>query len=197
VAERDGGQQREGGRHGVRAPATALTLAGALPLLAAAALSGDGASRGVPAAAIAWLVLAAGAAGGRPLVDRFRWAVPAALRAAEYAALIWLASIAGADAVPAAFALLAAVTFRHYDVVYRLRHRGVLPPRWLNRAAGGWDGRVVAGLLLAVAGALPEALYALAALLGAAFVAESVHAWATFGRDQRPPVYEDEEEDAE
>ena len=84
-------------------------------------------------------MLLAGIASGRPLRDRLRWAVPPALRAAEYGALLWIGAVAGA--VPAAFALLCAITFRHYDIVYRLRQRGELPPHWLNRAAGGWDGR--------------------------------------------------------
>jgi hypothetical protein len=99
--------------------------------------------------------------------------------------------------VPAAFALLCAVTFRHYDIVYRLRNRGVTPPVWLDRAAGGWDGRLLAALALAVSGAVPAGLYAAAALLALAFLAESIVSWTTFGRTQQAPVYEDEEEDAE
>ena len=57
--------------------------------------------------------------------------------------------------MPAAFALLLAITYRHYDIVYRLRHRGMTPPRWLNRAAGGWDGRLLAGFALAAAALVP------------------------------------------
>ena len=49
--------------------------------------------------------------------------------------MLWVAALAGPSSVPAAFALLAAITFRHYDIVYRLRQRSSTPPRWLNRAA--------------------------------------------------------------
>ena len=68
---------------------------------------------------------------------------------------------------------------------------------WLNRAAGGWDGRLLAGLALAAAGAVPAGFYVAAALLAVAFVGESIASWMTFGRTQQAPVYEDEEEDAE
>jgi len=99
--------------------------------------------------------------------------------------------------VPAAFALLLAVTFRHYDIVYRLRHRGVTPPVWLNRLAGGWDGRVIVAFALAAAAAVPAGFYIAAGLLGIAFVGETIASWASFERTQQPDVYEDEEEDAE
>ena len=178
-------------------PASLLVLAGLAPLLAAIAITGDGASWLPAGLAVGWLVLAGGASAARPLRDRLRWVVPPALRVAEYAGLLWLAALAGPSAVPAAFALLCAVTFRHYDIVYRLRHRGVTPPRWLGLAAGGWDGRLVAGFLLAAAGAVPAGFFIAAALLAIVFVAESVRAWSTFGRTRQPEVYEDEEEGAE
>ena len=141
------------------------------------------------------LVLLAGLSSGRPLRDRLRWAVPPALRAAEYGGLLWIGAVAGA--VPAAFALLCAITFRHYDIVYRLRVRGELPPRWLNRAAGGWDGRLLAGFALGAAGALPAGFHIAAGLLAVAFAAETVHSWLTYGRAQQAPAYEDDEEAAE
>jgi phosphatidylglycerophosphate synthase len=179
------------------APVAPLVLAGlALPAVAIA-IEGDGASWPLVAVAIAWLVLLGGVSSGRPLRDRLRWAVPPLLRVAEYGGLLWIAAVAGADAVPGAFALLCAVTFRHYDIVYRLRQRGVTPPRLLNRAAGGWDGRLLAGLALALAGAAPTGFFVVAALLAIAFVGESIASWLTFGRSQQAPVYEDEEEDAE
>jgi hypothetical protein len=119
------------------------------------------------------------------------------LRVAEYAGILWVAAIAGGTAVPAAFVLLLAITFRHYDVVYRLRHRGVTAPRWLNRAAGGWDGRLLASFALAAAAAVPAGFYAAAALLGIVFVGEAIAGWATFERGQQPDSYVDEEEEAE
>jgi hypothetical protein len=161
------------------------------------AVTGGGASWGLAAAVVAWLVLAAGVSAGRPLRDRMRWIVPPALRVAEYAGILWLAALAGPSAVPGAFTLLLAVTYRHYDIVYRFRHRGVIPPAWLNRLAGGWDGRTIVVLVLAAAAAVPAGLYVAAGLLGVVFVAETIAAWASFERTQQPDVYEDEEEDAE
>ena len=99
--------------------------------------------------------------------------------------------------MPAAFALLAAITFRHYDIVYRIRQRSVTPPRWLNRGAGGWDGRLLVALGLAAAALVPAGFYAAAIVLAVVFAAEAVHSWLTFGRTQQPEAYEDEEEDAE
>jgi hypothetical protein len=178
-------------------PASALVLAGLAPLLAVIAIAGGGASWWVAGAVVAWLVVVAGVSSGRPLRDRMRWIVPPALRVAEYAGILWLAALAGPSAVPAAFALLLAVTFRHYDLVYRLRHRGVIPPTWLNRLAGGWDGRVIVVLVLAAAAAVPAGLYVAGALLGIVFAGETIASWASFERTQQPDVYEDEEEDAE
>lgn len=178
-------------------PASALVLAGLVPLIAVIAIAGGGASWGVAAAAVAWLVLAAGVASGQPLRDRLRWIVPPALRVAEYAGILWLAALAGPSAVPGAVALLLAVTYRHYDIVYRLRHRGTTPPTWMGRLAGGWDGRLVVVFVLAAAAAVPAGLYVAGGLLGVVFVAETIASWASFERTQQPDVYEDEEEDAE
>jgi phosphatidylglycerophosphate synthase len=178
-------------------PASALVLAGVGALLAVVAITGDGASWPLAGATLVVLIVLAGCSAGRPLRDRLRWAVPPALRVAEYAGILWVAALAGGSAVPAAFVLLLAITFRHYDIVYRLRHRGVTPPRWLNRAAAGWDGRLLVSFALAAAAAVPAGFYAAAALLGIAFVGEAIAGWATFERSQQPDVYEDEEEDAE
>jgi phosphatidylglycerophosphate synthase len=177
--------------------AAALALAGVVPLLAVAAIAGDGASWPLAGAVVAWLVLAIGASAGRPMRDRMRWTVPPAVRVAEYAGILWLAALAGPSAVPAAFALLLAITFRHYDLVYRLRHRGVTPPTWLNRAAGGWDGRLVLSFVLAAAAAVPAGFHVAAGVLAAVFVGEAIAGWASFERTRQPEVYEDEEEDAE
>ena len=179
-----------------RVPASALVLAGVLPLLAVVAIAGDGASWPLAGAAVAWLVLAAGVTAGPPLRDRLRWVVPPALRAAEYAGLLWIATLAGPSSVPAVFALMLAITYRHYDMVYRLRHRGMTPPRWLNRLAGGWDGRLIAGFALAAAALVPAGFWVAAGLFAAIVVGESIHGWATATR-REPDVYEDEEEVAE
>jgi hypothetical protein len=153
-------------------PPIVLVAGGALPLLVAAAI-GD-APWGVAGAVVAWAVLLCGASSGRPLRDRLRWAVTPGVRLVEYAGIIWLAALAGDAALPAAFALLGAITFRHYDAFYRVRQRGDAPPRWIAIAAGGWDGRLLAVLLLTAAGAAPAGLYVAAALLGALLVGESV-----------------------
>jgi Family of unknown function (DUF5941) len=163
-------------------PAMLLLLLGVGAILALAAFVGRDASLGLTAAAVAWLLLTLGTTSARWPKHSFHWTVPSFVRVGEYATLAWLA--ATADAVPAAFALIAALTFRHYDLVYRLRHRAELPPRWLNRLAAGWDGRVVIAWVLLAAGALPAAMYVWAGLLGAVSVAESVVSWRRFERSR-------------
>ena len=178
-------------------PASALVLAALAVVLAALIVTGDGASWWLAGGTLVVAVLLAGASAGRPLRDRMRWTVPPALRVIEYAGILWAAALAGPSSVPAAFALLAAITFRHYDIVYRIRQRSSTPPRWLNRAAGGWDGRLLVAFGLAAAAAVPAGYYAAAIVLAVVFVADAVHSWLTFGRTQQPESYEDEEEDAE
>lgn len=178
----------------LRLPGPVLILVGLLPALVAAVV---GVSEPVAAAIIVWLLLTAGASAGARPRQRIRWAEPPLVRASEYVTLIWIASLEGPDAYPAAFALLAALTFRHYDLVYRLRHRGVVPARWVSALAGGWDGRVIVAFLLLVAGALPAGYFVAAAVLGVAFVGEAVYGWLAVGRVQRPLEYEDEEDEGQ
>lgn len=135
--------------------------------------------------------------GGRPPGGRMAWAVPPLVRLVEYAGLVAIAAIEGEHALPAAFALLCALAFRHYDLVYRLRHRGEVPPRWLNALAGGWEVRLLAAAALLAAGALPAGYYIAAAVFGVVFAAESVAGWARFGRARRPILYEDEEDEGQ
>jgi uncharacterized protein DUF5941 len=177
----------------VRMPPFLLVAAGALPLLAVLAIEGDGASDAAVGAAIGWFVFAAGVSSGRPHTDRLRWAVLPMLRLAEYATVLWLAAIAGGSAPPAAFALLAVVAFRHYDLVYRLRYQGGPPPRWVGDIAGGWEGRLIAAYVLLLAGALPAGLYVIACVLGVLFVVESAFSWARVQRGSDVVEYEDEE----
>jgi Family of unknown function (DUF5941) len=177
-------------------PAIVLLLAAALPGLVAIVVTGDGAPRGVVAGAIVWAVLLGGLASGQPLTDHLRWAVPPALRAVEYAAILWVAAVAGASSLPAAFAVLCAITYHHYDVVYGLRHRGVALPRWVQAAGGGWDGRLLVSAVLLLAGALPAGFFVMAVLVAVLFVGETVAEWRHLGRAQRP-VYDDEEDEAD
>ena len=181
---------------GVKLPAIALLLVAGLPLLVAIVLTGDGASKGLVAGVLAWVVLAGGIASARPLTDRLRWAAPPALRALEYGGLLWIAAVAGAASLPAAFALLCAITYHHYESVYGLRHRGVTPPAWVNAVALGWDGRLLLGVVLLLAGGLPAGFYVAAGLLAVLFVGETVREWRDFRLGQTP-VYDDEEDEAD
>jgi Family of unknown function (DUF5941) len=176
-------------------PGAGLILLGLVPLLAAVVI-GD-TSRPVAAAVLAWVLLTGGVSSGARPRPRVHWAEPPLLRAMEYIALIWIAALEGPDAYPAAFALLAALTFRHYDLVYRLRHRGVVPATWVSVLSGGWDGRLIVAFLLLAAAALPAGYYVAAALLGAAFVGEAAYGWLAVGRVQRPLEYEDEEDEGQ
>jgi len=179
---------------GVKLPAIALLLVAGLPLLVAIVLTGDGASKGLVAGVIAWVVLVGGIASARPLDGRLAWAAPPALRALEYGGLLWIAAVAGAASLPAAFALLCAITYHHYESVYGLRHRGVTPPAWVNAVALGWDGRLLLGVVLLLAGGLPAGFYFAAGLLAVLFVGETVAEWRRF-RLAEQPVYDDEEDD--
>ena len=142
------------------------------------AIEGSSASDAAVGAVLGWFVLVAGASSGRPHDDPLRWAVPPLLRLGEYAGILWLGALAGGSGPAAAFALLAALAFRHYDLFYRPRFLGAAPPRWLGDLAGGWEGRLIVAYVLLLAGALPAGLFAIAGVLGVLFVAESVLAWS-------------------
>ena len=174
-------------------PLVGLATAG---LLALAALEGDGASDGLVAAGVAWAVLLGGLSSARPHTDRFAWAVPGFLRVAEYGGLLWIAANAGDSSHAAAFALIAALAFHHYDLVYRPRFQGVAPPPWLGFAAGGWDGRLVVAWILLVLGALPAGMFIMAGVLGLAFVVECALSWKRLAVTPLS-VYEDEEDEGQ
>ena len=178
-------------------PALALLLAGVGVLLAAIAVTGADASPALAGAVLAFTILTVGVTSGHWPQASFHWAVPPLVRLAEYAGLIWIAAIDGGASPAAAFALLAALAFRHYDLVYGLRHRAELPPRWLNTLAAGWDGRLAIAWILLVAGALPAGYFVWAALLGAASLAATVGAWRHFERGRRPAEYDDAEDEGE
>ena len=177
-------------------PSPVLAIAAVLPLAIAIAVEGENASDALAGIVLAWAIVLGGLSGGRPMRGGFRWVGPPAVRLAEYAGLLWIGSLEGADGVPAAVALISALAFRHYDLVYRLRHRGMTPPRWVDLVALGWDGRLVLAWLLLVVGALPVAMFVLAAVLGAIFVAESVANWTGSGGTQTA-VYEEEEDEGQ
>ena len=165
-------------------PGLALLLAGTLGLLAVIVVAGGDASEAVVAAAFAWTILLNGVSSGRWPRESFHWAVPPLVRLGEYATLIWVAAIAGAP--QAAFALLAALAFRHYDLVYRLRHRAEVPPAWLNLLAAGWEGRLVIAWVLLASARCRRRMFIWAGLLAVISVAETVVAWRRFGQPTPP-----------
>jgi hypothetical protein len=123
--------------------------------------------------------------------------VPPFFRAAEYGTILALAAVSDVNgALPAAFGLVAAVAYHHYDTVYRIRGGTGAPPRALVRAAGGHEGRT---LLVALAAALAHhtgftvALTVLAAALGLLVLTESVRFWVSSGA---PAVHDESGEPA-
>jgi hypothetical protein len=176
-------------------PGPALALAALVPLLVVAVAAGNETSDGAAAVVLAWVIVIGGASSGVRGRARTAWAATPLMRLTEYAGLIWIAALHGASAYPAAFAMIFALQFRHYDLVYRLRHRGVVPARWVSAVSLGWEGRLALAYVLLVAGALPAGLYVVAAALGTAFVAEAVYGWAVIGRVEQPLGDEDEEDE--
>ncbi|WP_354644868.1 DUF5941 domain-containing protein [Kitasatospora camelliae] len=170
-------------------PVLAALAAAALP---AAVYLAAGTWQAVAAAAgyvlISALVLA------RRLTGKLDWLVPAFFRAGEYLTVLALALRLDIAALPAAFGLVAAVAYHHYDTVYRLRGGTGAPSGWLVRAVGGQEGRALLVTLAAAlayggsplgpvghqtpgSAALQGVLVALAAVLALVVVAESIHFW--------------------
>lgn len=184
------------GRGAGRLPSAALALLAALPLLAAIAIEGDEASDALAGGVIGWAILVGSLSRARTESGRFRWGVPPLIRLTEYAGLFWIGALGGALA--AAFALVAALAYRHYDLVYRLRHRGDSPASWINVLGLGWEGRLLLGYVLLLAGALPAAFYVLAGVLGVVYVAESVAGWTrAVAPGRRASVYEEGEDEGQ
>lgn len=176
----------------IPASGPALALAGLAPLLAVAALGGGDVPLGVVAAVLAWAVLAGSASRGRP-ARKGVWTEPPLVRLTEYVSFIWLAAVEGSHALPAAFALIAALAVHTYDLPYRLRHQGALPPTWTG--APGWEGRVAIAFALLALGALPAGFYVAAGLLGIVFVVEAGASWMAAGRPTESDPYDDEGDD--
>jgi Family of unknown function (DUF5941) len=143
---------------------------------------------------VLWVVVVGGASSGARGWPRLLWAATPLMRLTEYATLIWIVGLEAASAYPAAYALIAVLTFRHYDLVYRLRHSGVPPAPWINMLSLGWDGRLVLAYLLLVVGLVPAGVYAMAAVLGVAFVAEAVYGWVVVGRVELALIDEEGDE---
>ncbi|BBB01230.1 putative transferase [Actinacidiphila reveromycinica] len=176
-----------------------LAAIGAGALTATAALATRG-TWWVVAAAVLYVVTSAIAV-ARPLKGALDWLVPPFFRAGEYGAVLALAAVSEVNgALPAAFGLVAAVAYHHYDTVYRIRGGTGAPPRALVRAAGGHEGRA---LLVAVLSAVlvtgsrhdgfTAALTVLAAVLALLVLTESIRFWVSSGA---PAVHDESGEPA-
>lgn len=173
----------------------ALALLGGAGLVTAAALSDYGSLWPLIAAAV--YVITSGIAVARPLKGALDWLVPPIFRAAEYGTFLALAARAEVDgatgALPAAFGLVAAVAYHHYDTVYRIRGGTGAPPNWLVRAIGGHEGRVLIVTLLATL--VPDtgftiALTTLAAVIALVVLVESTRFWVS---SSAPAVHDEGE----
>ncbi len=132
----------------------------------------------LPAVAVAVVVLVVLALPEtRP--TRLDWAVPSLLRAVEYGAVAWLVAAWAPSHAVAGYALLAAVSFHHYDLVYRIRHADASVSPLVTMLGGGYDVRMLAVSLLALGGddALSVGCWVLAGWLTVLYVGESVTWW--------------------
>ncbi|GAA1124586.1 MULTISPECIES: DUF5941 domain-containing protein [Streptomyces violaceusniger group] len=169
---------------------------GAAAVLAGTAAAGFGSW--VPAGCAALYAVLAGVAVAAPLQGPLDWLVPPLFRAAEYGTILILAACSEVNgALPAAFGLVAAVAYHHYDTVYRIRGGTGAPPRRLVRAIGGHEGRTVvvtaAAALLHQNQGFTIALTALAAVLALAVLIESIRFWVSSGA---PAVHDESGEPA-
>ncbi|MER6088182.1 DUF5941 domain-containing protein [Streptomyces bluensis] len=169
-----------------------VALPGAVILVAAAWLEPYGSW--LPVGAAALYVITSAAAVSLPLKGRLDWLVPPFFRAAEYCTVLVLAAKAGVNgALPAAFGLVAAVAYHHYDTVYRIRGNAGAPPHWLVRAIGGHEGRTLLVTVLAALLAPTEfkvALTAAAVAVALVVLAESIRFWVS---SQAPAVHDEGE----
>lgn len=174
-------------------PAYVAFVAGALVVLGAA-LAPYGSWWPVLGAVI--YVLLSPVALARPLKGPLDWLVPPIYRAAEYGTVLVLAAKAEVNgALPAAFGLVAAVAYHHYDTVYRIRGNAGAPPHWLVRAIGGHEGRTLLVVVLAAlltAAQFKVALTALAVAVALLVLVESIRFWVSSGA----PAVHDEGEPA-
>ncbi|MFD5100704.1 DUF5941 domain-containing protein [Streptomyces albidochromogenes] len=176
------------------APVVAVVGAAAL---VAAALTQPVGSRQVIIAAVFYAVLS-GIAVARPLKGALDWLVPPVFRAAEYGTILIIAARCEVNgALPAAFGLVSAVAYHHYDTVYRIRGGTGAPPQWLVRTIGGHEGRTLAVVILTTLLAtrntdLTLALTALAVTVALVVLTESIRFWVSSGA----PAVHDEGEPA-
>ncbi|MFJ7240324.1 DUF5941 domain-containing protein [Streptomyces olivaceus] len=181
-----------------RLPALAapgLALLGGGAVVAAAALTGFGGLWPVAGALV--YAAASALAVARPLTGALDWLVPPFFRAAEYGTVLALAAKSDVNgALPAAFGLVAAVAYHHYDTVYRIRGGAGAPPRWLVRTVGGHEGRTLMITVLAAlltASQFKVALTACAVAVALVVLAESIRFWVAAHRAGAPAVHDEGE----
>ncbi|MFF4394692.1 DUF5941 domain-containing protein [Streptomyces sp. NPDC001480] len=179
---------------GVRLPAPVAAAVGGLLVVISAALWG--AAWPTVACAAAYALLS-GLALARPLKGALDWLVPPFMRAAEYGTVLVLAAKSGVNGVlPAAFGLVAAVAYHHYDTVYRIRGDAGAPPAWLVRAIGGQEGRTLLVTVLAAllaASQFKVALTVLAVAVAVVVLVESIRFWVAAHRKGAPAVHDEGE----
>ena len=177
----------------VRLGAPLLVAAAGTAVLAVSLFSGV---TWAPVAGAVVYTITAGQALYRPLKGALDWLVPPLFRFAEYGTVLVLAAKADVNgALPAAFGLVAAVAYHHYDTVYRIRGNAGAPPAWLVRAVGGQEGRTLLVTVLAAALTASQfkvALTALAVAVALVVLVESIRFWVSSGA----PAVHDEGEPA-
>ncbi|WP_254811301.1 DUF5941 domain-containing protein [Streptomyces cavourensis] len=180
---------------GLRGAFTApvLALLGALVMVGSALFLPYGSGLTVAAAGV--YVVLSGLAVARPLKGALDWLVPPVFRAAEYVTILVLAARSDVPhAVPAAFGLVSAVAYHHYDTVYRIRGGTGAPPRWLVRTIGGHEGRTALVAVLAAvlthASGFTTALTALAVAVALVALVESIRFWVS---SSAPAVHDEGE----
>ncbi len=172
-----------------------VALPGAVMLVAAAWLEPYGSW--VPVLAAVLYTITSAAAVALPLKGALDWLVPPFFRAAEYGTVLLLAAKADVNgALPAAFGLVAAVAYHHYDTVYRIRGDAGAPPQWLVRAIGGHEGRTLLVTVLAALLAAADfkvALTALAVAVALVVLTESICFWVAAHKRGAPAVHDEGE----
>ncbi len=176
-------------------PAPVLAFVGGAGLVGTALANPYGSPVVVAAAAL--YIALSGLALIMPLKAPLDWLVPPFFRAAEYGTVLVLAAKADVNgALPAAFGLVAAVAYHHYDTVYRIKGGTGAPPSWLVRAIGGQEGRT---LLVTLAAALLSpadftvALTALAVAVALVVLVESIRFWVAAEKKGAPAVHDEGE----
>jgi phosphatidylglycerophosphate synthase len=175
--------------------APALSLLGGLTVLATALFTDFGGPWPVVGALVYAVTSALAVA--RPLKGALDWLVPPVFRAAEYGTVLVLAAEAEVNgALPAAFGLVAAVAYHHYDTVYRIRGDAGAPPRLLVRVIGGHEGRTLVVAVLAAlltASQFTVALTVLAVAVALVVLIESIRFWVASHLGGAPAVHDEGE----